>query len=69
MMIQELSTTEINYLIDEFIHSERDRRIARRRFLDGLTIERIAEEFDLSSRHTNEIIRKIKSRLNSVKAH
>ena len=48
-----LSRTEVNQLIDEWIigkNAERDRAILRRRLIDGITFERLAEEFDLSVR-------------------
>lgn len=43
-----ISNTELSTLIDEWIKSERDRKIMKRRLLDGITHERLAEEFDLS---------------------
>ena len=45
-------------LIDETIHSERDRAILKRRLIDGIKYEQIAEEFDLSVRHVKTIIYK-----------
>lgn len=55
---EELSNSEIRRLIDEWIRSERDRDILKRRLLDGITYERIAEEFNLSVRQTKNIIYK-----------
>lgn len=55
-MLKNLSNTEISHIIDEWIHSERDRQILKRRFIDGITYEKIAEEFDLSVRHVKNII-------------
>jgi len=52
----DVSRSEIAMLIDEWIHSERDRAICRRRFLDGVKFEALAEEFDLSVRQTKNII-------------
>lgn len=57
-MIPEYTNSQISYLIDEYIHSERDRKILKRRLIDGLTYERLAEEFDLSVRQTKKIIYK-----------
>lgn len=54
----EYSNSLIRELIDEFIHSERDRAILRRRLIDGITIERLAEEFELSPRQVKNILRK-----------
>lgn len=44
------------FLIDEHIHSERDRAILKRRLIDGICFEPLAEEFDLSVRQTKNII-------------
>lgn len=48
MNINELSRTEIHYLIDEYIHNERNRIILKRKLTDGITYERLAEEMDMS---------------------
>ena len=45
-------------LIDEWIISERDRDIMKRRFSDKVKIETIAEEFDMSARGINYIIKR-----------
>ena len=47
----DISISELTHLIDEWIYSERDRKILKRRLLDGLTYESLAEEFDLSPRY------------------
>lgn len=44
-------------LIDEWIFSERDRRILKRRLLDGITFERLAEEFEMSPRQIKRIVK------------
>ena len=54
----ELSRSQYEHLIDEWIFSERDRAIIKRRLLDGITYERLAEEFDLSVRQTKTIVKK-----------
>ena len=43
-------------IIAEHIHSERDRKIMERRLIDGLTFERLAEEFELSVSQVKRII-------------
>lgn len=63
MILDDLSRSNIEYLIDEWIHNERDRRILKRRLLDGITYERLAEEFDLSSTQIKNIVYKSESRL------
>lgn len=44
--------------IAEFIHSERDRKIMERRLIDGITFERLSEEFDMSVRQIKNIVQK-----------
>lgn len=44
----EYTNSEITMRISEHIHSERDRRVLLRRYVDGVTLERLAEEFDMS---------------------
>jgi len=51
----EYSNSQIAELIDEWIHSERDRAIMKRRLIDGLTFEKLAEEFDMSERQIKRI--------------
>lgn len=59
----DLSRSEISMLIDEWIFSERDRAILKRRLLDGIGFEQLADEFDLSVRQTKNIVYKAKDRL------
>lgn len=55
------SNTEITHVIDEYIHNERDRKILKRRFIDGICFEPLAEEFDLSVRQVKTIVYKHES--------
>ena len=43
-------------LIDEKIHHERNRRLLKRRLIDGICFEPLAEELDLSVRQTKNIV-------------
>jgi AraC-like DNA-binding protein len=54
----EYTNSQIRDLIREHIHSERDRKILYRRLVDGITFERLAEEFQLSVRQTRTIVSK-----------
>ena len=54
----EYSNSQIREIIEEYIHSERDRKILIRRLIDGVTFERLAEEFELSVRCTKSIVYK-----------
>ena len=62
-VFDDMPRSQIEFLINEWIHDQRDREIVRRRLLDGLTYERLAEEFDLSVRHTKTIVYKAEDRL------
>jgi hypothetical protein len=57
----EYRNSQIRELIWEYIHSERDRKILERRLIDGITYERLAEEFELSVRQTKTIVQKNES--------
>ena len=50
------TNSKIEYLIDEHIHSERDRAILKRRLIDGICYEPLAEEFDLSVSQVKRIV-------------
>lgn len=63
MIFDDLPRSAIEKLIDEWIRSERDRQILKRRLLDGITYERLAEEFDLSATQIKNIVYKSESRL------
>ena len=52
------SNSQMKALIEEWIHSERDRAILHRRLVDGVSFERLAEEFDLSVRYTKTVVYK-----------
>ena len=54
----EYKNSDIANLIDEYIHSERDRAILKRRYIDGICYEKLAEEFDLSVWHVKNIVYK-----------
>lgn len=45
-------------LIDQWIFSERDRKILKRRLLDGITYERLEDEFQMSVRNLKNIVYK-----------
>lgn len=59
----DLPRSELESLIDEWILKERDRRILKRRLLDGLTYEALAEEFELSVRQAKRIVYKTEDKL------
>jgi hypothetical protein len=53
-----ISNTELSQLIDEWVKGERDRKIMKRRLIDCICFEPLAEEFDLSVQHTHTIVSK-----------
>lgn len=59
----DLPRSEWENLIDEWIFSERDRQILKRRLLDGICYEPLAEEFDLSVQQTKSLIYKLQNKL------
>ena len=66
----DLSRSEWEHLIDEWIFSERDRAILKRRLLDGICFGPLAEEFDMSVRQINNIVAAGQNRLFSkIKLH
>lgn len=50
-------------LIEQWIFNERDRAVIQRRLLDGITFERLSEEFDLSVRQIQKIVYKAQEKL------
>lgn len=46
----------LEHLIDEWIRSERDRRIIKRRVIDGICFEPLSYEFDLSVRQVKNVV-------------
>ena len=56
--MMDYTNSRILALIEEHIHSERDRKILKRRLVDGITFERLAEEFDMSDRQVKRLIYK-----------
>lgn len=63
MKLDDLSRKEIEELIDQWIHNERNRKIMRRRLIDGVRFEQLAEEFELSVTQVKNIVYKGRSRI------
>ena len=64
--MKDISRSELEHLIDEWIigrNAERDRKIMKRRLIDGVIFDDLAEEFDLSVRETKNIVYKCEERL------
>lgn len=61
--MKDIPRSELEKLIEEWILNERDRRILKRRLLDGIIYEKLAEEFDLSVRQVKNIVYKSEQKL------
>ena len=64
--IKELCRREWEELIDQWIvgnHAERNRAIIKRRLLDGICFEPLAEEFGMSVQQTKTIVYKAEQTL------
>ena len=61
--LNDIPNSQLAKLIDEWIRSERDRAILKRRLIDGICFEPLAEEFDLSVRQVKNIVYKSQDKL------
>ena len=61
--LDSISNSQIEHLIDEWIHSERDRKILKRRLIDGVCYEPLADEMDMSVRQIKNIVSKAEAKL------
>lgn len=64
--MKDISRSELEHLIDEWIigrNAERDRKIMKRRLIDGVIFDDLAEELELSVRQTKNIVYKCEERL------
>lgn len=61
--VYNLSYEEWERLIDSWIFDERNRKIIKRRLLDGIKFEPLAEEFGLSVQQTKTIVYKCQAKL------
>ena len=60
---EDYSRSTVSAAIDEWIFNERDRAILKRRLLDGICYEPLAEEFGLSVDRIKQIVYKSQDRL------
>ena len=58
-----ISNSDIEKAIDEWIHSERDRKILKRRLIDGICFEPLADEMCMSVRQIKNIVSKAEAKL------
>lgn len=56
--MKEYTNSEMEKVIDEYIHNKRDRDVTKSRLIDGMCYEPLAEKYDLSVRQVKNIIYK-----------
>lgn len=61
--LRELGRTGISELLDEWVMNSRDREVTRKRLIDGMFFEPLAEEFDLSVRQVKRIVYKAEEQI------
>lgn len=54
----DISNSQISAVIDEWVRGERDREIMKRRLIDQICFEPLAEEVNLSVRQVKNIVYK-----------
>nr|DAR46924.1 MAG TPA: Sigma-70, region 4 [Caudoviricetes sp.] len=57
---------EYEYVIEEWVLNERDRIALKRKYLDGIPYEAIAEELDISRKTVQNIVRRWR---NTIERH
>ena len=55
-----LSVRDVTEIIDQHVFSDRDRRRLKRRLIDGIPYEELAEEFYLSVERVRKIVKEYK---------
>lgn len=56
-----ISANDVAKVIDDYVignKAERNRAILKRRLIDGISYEKLAEEFDLSTKQIQNVIKK-----------
>ena len=61
--MRDYSRTELTEAIDEWILKEKHRAILKRRLIDGICFEPLAEEFDMSTAQIKRIVYKSQEKL------
>lgn len=58
MNLDDVTNSDIENVINEYVHSERNRAIMKRRLIDGICFEPLAWEFDMSVTQIKNIVYK-----------
>ena len=56
--MRDYTNSEISHIINEWIHSKRDREVLKSAYIDGLTHEYLAEQYQVTPRTIDNIISK-----------
>ena len=62
-IINNKSRSDWILLINEWVHNEVDRQLLKRKLLDGISFEKLAEELELSTNHCQNRFKKAKTQL------
>lgn len=62
-ILENMSSSQIEQIMFQWVHDERNRKIMVRRIRDNITYESLGEEFDLTPQRIFSIIDKEKSKL------
>lgn len=52
------TNSRVEQIIEEYVHNQRDRSLMKRRLIDGICFEPLAEEFSLSVSQVKRIVYK-----------
>lgn len=63
MKFDDLSNSEISCLIDEWVRGEKERNILKDRLINGMLYNDLAEKYNLSVRHTQNIVYRAQEQL------
>lgn len=61
--MMDYKNSDMERAIDEYIHNARDRELLKRRLIDGLCYEPLAEEFNLSVQRVKAIVYRAQDKL------
>lgn len=54
----DIKNSEIEHLVNEYVHNKQHREMLKARFIDGLTFSELSYKFNLSERQVKKIIYK-----------
>lgn len=66
MKFDDIPNSRISEIVDEYIHSERDRFVMKRIYVDNIHYEPLAEELDISVSTINRINKKHKHLIDAL---